>query len=41
MVLSSLVTTLFLLGVVFYGLTGTLNMADLALALPQVENRGW
>lgn len=40
-VLSLLVTTLFLLGVGFlYGLTGTLNMADLALALPQVENRG-
>ncbi len=40
-VLSLLVTTLFLLGVGFlYGLTGTLNMADLALALAQVENRG-
>lgn len=40
-VLNLLVTTLFLLGVGFlYGMTGTLNMADLALALPQIENRG-
>ncbi len=40
-VLNLLVTTLFLLGVgLLYGLTGTLNMADLALALPRVENRG-
>jgi len=40
-VLNLLVTTLFLLGVGFlYGLTGTLNMADLSLALPRVENRG-
>lgn len=40
-VLNLLVTTLFLLGVgLLYGLTGTLNLADLALALPQVENQG-
>lgn len=40
-VLNLLMTTLFLLGVGFlYGITGTLNMADLALSLPQVENRG-
>ncbi len=40
-VLNLLVTTLFLLGVgLLYGLTGTLNMADLALALPRVENQG-
>ncbi len=40
-VLNLLVTTLFLLGVGFlYGLTGTLNMADLADTIPQVENQG-
>ncbi|MBE0593185.1 MAG: Na+/H+ antiporter subunit D [Gemmatimonadales bacterium] len=40
-VLNLLVTTLFLLGVGFlYGLTGTLNMADLAGAIPRVENQG-
>ncbi len=40
-VLNLLVTTLFLLGVgLLYGLTGTLNMADLSVALPQVENQG-
>ncbi len=40
-VLNLLVTTLFLMGVGFlYGLTGTLNMADLSRALPQVENQG-
>ncbi|MCL4182865.1 MAG: Na+/H+ antiporter subunit D [Burkholderiaceae bacterium] len=40
-VLNLLVTTLFLLGVGFlYGLTGTLNMADLAGVIPQVENQG-
>lgn len=39
--LNLLVTTLFLLGVGFlYGITGTLNMADLALSLPQVKNQG-
>ncbi|MBL0943380.1 MAG: Na+/H+ antiporter subunit D [Hydrogenophaga sp.] len=40
-VLNLLVTTLFLLGVgLLYGLTGTLNMADLARSLPQVQNQG-
>ena len=40
-VLNLLVTTLFLMGVGFlYGLTGTLNMADLARTLPLVENQG-
>lgn len=40
-VLNLLVTTLFLLGVGFlYGLTGTLNMADLSNKLPQVQNQG-
>ena len=40
-VLNLLVTTMFLLGVgLLYGLTGTLNLADLARALPQVENQG-
>ncbi|MFA7504303.1 MAG: Na+/H+ antiporter subunit D [Burkholderiaceae bacterium] len=40
-ILNLLVTTLFLLGVGFlYGLTGTLNMADLADTIPGVENRG-
>jgi multicomponent Na+:H+ antiporter subunit D len=40
-VLNLLVTTLFLLGVGFlYGLTGTLNMADLAGVIPRVENQG-
>ncbi|HVR54855.1 MAG TPA: proton-conducting transporter membrane subunit, partial [Pseudorhodoferax sp.] len=40
-VLNLLVTTLFLLGVGFlYGMTGTLNMADLARVVPQVENQG-
>ncbi len=40
-VLNLLVTTLFLMGVGFlYGLTGTLNMADLARTLPQVQNQG-
>jgi len=40
-VLNLLVTTLFLLGVgLLYGLTGTLNMADLSVALPQVPNQG-
>lgn len=40
-VLNLLVTSLFLLGVgLLYGLTGTLNMADLSLALPGVENQG-
>ncbi|MFA7664866.1 MAG: proton-conducting transporter membrane subunit [Burkholderiaceae bacterium] len=40
-VLNLLVTTLFLMGVGFlYGLTGTLNMADLATVIPQLENQG-
>lgn len=40
-VLNLLVTTLFLLGVgLLYGLTGTLNMADLSVALPLVPNQG-
>lgn len=40
-VLNLLVTTLFLMGVGFlYGLTGTLNMADLARTLPTVGNTG-
>lgn len=39
--LNLLATTLFLMGVGFlYGLTGTLNMADLARALPEIENQG-
>lgn len=39
--LNLLVTTFFLLTVGFlYGLTGTLNMADLARVLPTVENQG-
>ncbi len=39
--LNLLATTLFLMAVGFlYGLTGTLNMADLARALPNVENQG-
>src|SRR5690606_14112376 len=39
--LNLLVTTLFLMGVGFlYGLTGTLNMADLSRALPLVQNQG-
>ena len=40
-VLNLLVTTLFLMTIGFlYGLTGTLNMADLARVLPTVENQG-
>ncbi len=40
-VLNLLVTTLFLLGVgLLYGLTGTLNLADLARTLPRVDNQG-
>jgi len=41
-VLLNLVSTiLFLTGVgLIYGLTGTLNMADLAVTVPQVENQG-
>lgn len=39
--LNLVATTVFLLAVGFlYGLTGTLNMADLARALPMVENQG-
>jgi len=39
--LNLVATTLFLISVAFlYGATGTLNMADLSLALPEVENRG-
>ncbi|MEM1428584.1 MAG: Na+/H+ antiporter subunit D [Pseudomonadota bacterium] len=34
-------TILFLTGIgLLYGMTGTLNMADLAITLPQVENQG-
>ncbi|MGE0796695.1 MAG: proton-conducting transporter membrane subunit [Lautropia sp.] len=40
-VLNLLATTLFLMAIAFlYGLTGSLNMADLAITLPTVENRG-
>lgn len=39
--LNLVATTLFLVSVGFlYGLTGTLNMADLARVLPRVENQG-
>lgn len=39
--LNLMATTLFLMAVGFlYGLTGTLNMADLSRALPEVENQG-
>ena len=40
-VLNLLVTTMFLMGVgLLYGLTGTLNLADLSRSLPLVENQG-
>jgi len=40
MALNILASTFFLTGVgILYGLTGTLNMADLALKVPQVENQ--
>lgn len=39
--LNLLASTFFLIGIAFiYGLTGSLNMADLAIRMPAVENRG-
>ncbi|UJP64066.1 proton-conducting transporter transmembrane domain-containing protein [Mongoliitalea daihaiensis] len=39
--LNLLASTFFLIGIAFiYGLTGTLNMADLAIKMPAIENQG-